>query len=670
MGVLQTYAIGFGVPSAQDIFGLNDDANVVIGEGVIEFNSSSDGDGPEKNRVTSYSEILTEDNQDSETEGIVTGMTRLSFIALKAFENAETVLGTAEINFIEIGKEVLSDSILCGSEVSPTLSILYVEESYNIAGVTIVSAKEDFISPSHSIVVQGETNILDRDLYSAVDGGLCYGQASLYPFEKDVATPAEYRVRTIDGLIANESEIVGRIALDTADQYYGLTSTENPFPPPLTAHPEYGQSGDGVAIGTGVIKYNRDNIAIAVGNGAVSSEESVGYLESQYAIEVDNVLTGDFGATQVVGTSKISSEELFPTKYDFIASPVSPETGDTSYEFVIQYPTTTTATLPPVAEDFTVTGTAGWTVFSVSGSGYGPYLITVSGAADSGTVGLYAFVEPFSNDGTGVVVGNADIRDLSQVTILNKPAQAYEVVITGAVGDGTQIVYEAINDLVAGEDVVISRNRPSDPADWWCLGASVINSSTGTTFTVLSASTGSYSSSPENDGYAIVTSSADRYGVDGPQRYPSVDDYSIDINSDVFVKNINFKYNISALESYTYQAALTAFSGGESFVTGDLVGDPFVLVGDAIVDVIPLVEGGVINYRGSVSNQYGLPSLNNNFDDCFYLEDEGSFRLWNGSSWIPAGGVSGTLTVFLAGLTSGYGGQGSPAGIYGTGVYT
>jgi len=568
MGVLQTYAIGFGVPSAEDIFGLNDDANVVVGEGVIEFNSSSDGDGPEKNRVTSYAEILTEDSQNSETESFVIGMTRLSFIAFKAFEDTATVLSIADINFIEIGKEILSESIFCESEVSPTLSVLYVEEYQNIAGVAIVSAKEDFISPSHSIVIQGEANVLDRDLYSAVDEGLCIGQASIYPFEEGVATSAEYRVRPISGLIANESEIICSAALDTADQYYGLTSTENPFPPPFTANPAYGQVGDGIAIGLGIIKYNRDNFVIAAGAGLVSFTESVGHSN-------DSTITG---------ATVVYAQELFPTY--------------------------------------------------------------------------------------GTVIGHADIRDLSQVTILNKPAQAYEVVITGAVGDGSQIVYEAINDLVAGEDVVIGRNRPSDPADWWCLGASVVDSSTGTTFTVLSASTGSYSSSPENDGYAIVTSSADRYGVDGLQRYPSVDDYSIDINSDVFVKNINFKYNISALESYTYQAALTAFSGGESFVAGDLVGDPFVLVGDAIVDVVPLVEGGVINYRGPVSNQYGLPSLNNNFDDCFYLEDEGSFRLWNGSSWTPAGGVSGSLTVFLASGTSGYSGQGNPAGIYGTGVYT
>jgi hypothetical protein len=357
-----------------------------------------------------------------------------------------------------------------------------------------MSSYDDWISPSNSVTVAGSAEILDTNTLHAVDVAVASGSAeAIIEFEGGQFT--------LQADIFPESISSFQFSLDTMDQYYGLTSTETPFPAPQIANPEYGQNGDGIAIGLGVIKYNIDNFVITVGEGVVSFTESVGHSD-------DSTITG---------TADISAQDLFPTY--------------------------------------------------------------------------------------GTVIGNSDIRDLSQVTMLNKPAQSYQVVITGAVGNGTQIVYNAINNFVAGESIVIDRNRPSDPADWWCVGAEVIDSSTGTTFTVLNASTGTYSSSPENDGYALIVSSAGRYGVGGLQRYPS--------------QYEDFKYSISALESYTYQAALTSFSGGGSIVAGDLSGAPFVLAAE--------IGGG---------------------------SDVESF-----------------LVVFIATQTSGYDGQGNPAGVYGTGVY-
>jgi hypothetical protein len=613
MTTLQKYCIGIGIPNAKDIYGLTDNDNaLVIGEHFILFSDITDGDGPENNVVLSYAEIFGA----FENWNAITVEQRSAAISANDFQDSEKqveVDGEGQIDFIEVWREK-STNIFSGSEVNAVL-LKESFDSYTVQGTTVIGTQDYFFSPIQAILAQGKTYISDRDLYFAIDGGstvkntspewspvtvdgLCCGQSEMYPFEKDVLTSAEYRVLMMNGAISASSETVGKSFALTED------GTELIAP---------GVHKYNIA-GVGVIKYNRDNFVLFVNDGVVaSSVESFGYED-------------EYGNGTGINNAYIQSQELFPTKYNFIASPFTTPIDATSYQFVIQYPTTTPASLPPQVADFTVLGTAGWTVSTVTGSGYGPYVITVGGSANSGTVGLFALVEVIGKSGDGFVVGHADIREQSQVTILNKPNEAYAVVITGAVGDGSQIVYSAINDLSAGEVITINRARPLDPADWWCLGSDVVvESSTGSTFIVLSANTGDYSNafgdpgyvSPPNDGYALVTFSDQRYGPDGPQRYPSVDVYSTEIGSNVFVNNINFKYNISALEVYNYRAALNVFSGGVSTVAGNIIGVPFV------------IEGQIL------------------------LSSE----------------VSGDMTVFDASQISGYGGLGNPAGVYGTGVY-
>lgn len=550
----QSYAIGVAVPSGKDIFGLNDDTDVVVGVAEISFTGTTDGDGPEKNRVKSFAEILTEELYDAIDEDSAFAIGVISFNSLKAFEDSNAIIAITEIISQDFNKDAISQDVYSSTEITPDLSFDRQEES-NVVGVGNGTAKDDFINPANASIVEGTANLFARDRLAGVNRQSAVGVTQANPSTIGVITIDEYKIAAFKGAFDDgRSDIEAVLGLGTVDLYYGLTSTDNPFPPPFIANPPYGLNGDGIAIGRTIIKYNRDNFVSSEGVGSAQSFESIG--------------TTDDGV--IVTVARMEAEDLFPTY--------------------------------------------------------------------------------------GTVTGHARIRDISEITILNKPSQAYSVVITGAIGDGTQIIYNAINDFQAGEEVTISRYRRSTPIDWWDLGQNVvIESSTGTTFTVLSSNTGSFNPLPQNDGYAIVTSSAYRYGSEGLQAFPSVYE--------------DLKYGISAIEIYNYSAALAGVSAGSSLTGHNLTGDPFVLAG-RIFNISPLNPGGVPRYKGSVALFSNLPTIGNAMEDFYYVEAEANFRIWNGSAWLAPSDVKGEMTVFVATSTSGYAGAGSPPGVYGTGAYS
>jgi len=439
---VERYAIGVARPSANDLYNLKEDFDSVVGVATIDFTDQESGGS--FRRVTGFVEIVDLDTFDAVDESIISGTGVIKFVALKAFEDLDTVLGVAEANSADSG---FVDFDTVGEGMASVSSFLGIdgEESALVYGISFSEWKDDFISPANSTVLFGIGGVLYRDRYSAEDNSTSIGVAS-------ILTKREGGIHRLSGTILSSSTVsnVYAINADTPDNT--------------------------IIIGVTVIEAIWDEFFVVAGSSYMFADVSEGVVESS-----------------VTEGSAISyGEDDFPVQYDFIANPPFGQSGD---GFVVGHGVVLEESTPYVinAPDFsTVFSAFQYSISAIELYNYQPLLDGFSqgsSSVDLSGVAMGMGVQPISGESIVLTEG------------LFIGVTRYFTPVTDVSGDGTRITYTADNTFAAGQKVTVVNDVTPTTSLWWEIADAVIYSATSTQFVVTNSNTGAFSSS---DAKALV----------------------------------------------------------------------------------------------------------------------------------------------------------------------
>lgn len=440
---VETYSIGKGIPSAEDLYNLKEDADTVIGVASIAFDE--DGAGGFFSRVTAFAEIIDSDVLESVVVSTVSGNTVIKFIALDAFEDSDSIIGVAQINYL-INGDMFPSTIEAGTSISALLS-RDKEDALTVIGVGVPIAKEDFISPANSDSVIGRTEILYRDIYQARD------------------------IQSVIGIgIAITEREGGRV------NFMASTEGSSEFLDNYILNSDTPDSA--TVIGVAINKATWDESFTLNGKAIISAQIAEGFTDNK----------------TIIGKTVLYGEDDFPTRYDFIANPPFGQSGD---GFVIGEGLALEESMPYVinAPEFsTVFSTFQYTISAVDLYNYSTSMDGVS--EGSSTVDLSGVEVGF---GLPAIAAGATASASGLFTAITR----YYTTVTNVVGDGTYITYTANNSFVAGSQVTIYNDVDPPTSLWWEFVDAIIYSATSTQFVIANSATGSFTS---GDAKAVVGS--------------------------------------------------------------------------------------------------------------------------------------------------------------------
>lgn len=313
-----TYAIAKSVPQAVDIYNLNDDAETVVGVALVDF-VEVNTKRIELNRVMGVAEIFdtNEDAFDAIDAGVVASLSGASAVTGRAFFHSATVIGKGGMSYI-IGW--VSDSATGGAtSVQGSLRAASLEAS-SVSGAAVVRARDDFISPSNAYVVAGRAIVLDAflyrnpktgarrwagDIYDGKDRASVVGSAAIVvtrEFSK-MQFRSSIRSRSYSGSDGPSQFLLGTTPLD--NDAYALDAG---------FYLNTDSQDAATIVGTAINKATWDEEFVINGVASISAAVTEGFTR-EVGLESQAVIVAD---------------ELYPTKYDFLADPPPPfgQSGD------------------------------------------------------------------------------------------------------------------------------------------------------------------------------------------------------------------------------------------------------------------------------------------------------------------------------------------------------
>lgn len=163
--VLQTYSIGVGIPSAEDLYNLQSDSDIVIGSAIVSH--SEIGGNTSLSRVSAFAEVNALDALDGLTDGTAIGLSRILSTEIKGFSS--TVIGVGIPSSVYGIKSLGTAGSNGSSSVSNAAFVLDHLDNQTVIGSSYVRSIDNLYSPNgeYAYTVYGYAQVIDGDEVSA-----------------------------------------------------------------------------------------------------------------------------------------------------------------------------------------------------------------------------------------------------------------------------------------------------------------------------------------------------------------------------------------------------------------------------------------------------------------------------------------------------------------------